>query len=178
VDLVLILRVQEATTQETRLVSTGKYKELQRLNIKRAIRFMLDNYSLRDRFVAASAYAPAKSQQQVLSAAQRAVESLTQILEYFPNDLVANDLSPEQKTFVLAALESTSTSIDGFLEQMPAEVVSAARRQIAEENQLNEQEVRAAALEETQPVWPRPLLLLHLVRHVTPCAPIRQRRPS
>ena len=82
--LVLILRVQEATGQETRLIKTGKYKvcnaayaayaasaeapplshpvrilqELQRLNIKRAISFMLDNYSLRDRFVTASAFAP------------------------------------------------------------------------------------------------------------------------
>ena len=32
-EIVLILRVQEATSQETRLVKTGKYKELQRLNI-------------------------------------------------------------------------------------------------------------------------------------------------
>merc|ERR1719440_2224839 len=46
-DLVLILRVQEATSQETRLVKTGKYKELQRLNIKRAIAFLLDNYDRR-----------------------------------------------------------------------------------------------------------------------------------
>ena len=35
-DIVLILRVQEAAAQETRLVKTGKYKEVQRLNIKRA----------------------------------------------------------------------------------------------------------------------------------------------
>ena len=30
----LILRVQEATQQETRLVTTGKFKDLQRANIK------------------------------------------------------------------------------------------------------------------------------------------------
>ena len=54
-DLMLILRVQEATGQETRLVSSGKYKELQRLDVKRAIKFMLNNYELQDRFVAASA---------------------------------------------------------------------------------------------------------------------------
>ena len=48
-DLLLILRVQEASGQEARLVRTGKYRELQRLNIKRAIGMMIDNYDLRDR---------------------------------------------------------------------------------------------------------------------------------
>ena len=36
-ELVQLLRVQEATTQEARLVGTGKYKDLQRANIKRAV---------------------------------------------------------------------------------------------------------------------------------------------
>ena len=57
-----VLSWDVATGQETRLVKTGKYKELQRLNIKRAITFMLDNYDLRDRFVAASAFAPLEQQ--------------------------------------------------------------------------------------------------------------------
>ena len=139
-DLVLILRVQEATSQETRLVRTGKYKELQRLNIKRAISFMLDNYELRDRFVRASAYAPADKQQPSLSYAQTAVESLVQILEYFPDKLVANDLTPTQTSFVLAALDSTSRSIDNFMEFMPPSTVDAAKQQIVEENELNEKE--------------------------------------
>jgi len=51
-------RVQEASEQETRLIVTGKYKELQRLNIKRAIGMMIDNYDLAGRFVRASAFAP------------------------------------------------------------------------------------------------------------------------
>ena len=42
-ELVQILRVKESTFQETRLISSGKYKDLQRLNIKRAIGMMLDN---------------------------------------------------------------------------------------------------------------------------------------
>ena len=136
--LVLILRVQEATRQETRLVSTGKYKELQRLNIKRAVSFMLENYDLRDRFVTASAFAPLGEQQRATEYAQTAVEGLIQILEYFPDKLSANDLSPAQKDFVLAALASTSKSIDSFFLLMPDEVVAAARAQIAEENRLNE----------------------------------------
>ena len=32
-----------------------------------------------------------------------------QILEYFPDKLVANDLTREQETFVMAALGSTTT---------------------------------------------------------------------
>jgi hypothetical protein len=138
--LVLILRVKEAAAQETRLVKTGKYKELQRLNVKRAINFMLDNYALRDRFVLASAFAPADQQQVALTSAQRAVESLVQIIEYFPQDLVVNDLTPEQKKFVLAALASASDSIDQFLELMPVDAVSGAAKQVAEENRLNEEE--------------------------------------
>ena len=142
-EVVLILRVQEATGQETRLVSTGKYKELQRLNIKRAINMMVDNYDLRDRFVRASAYAPIGQQQQALSYGNTAVEGLTQVLEYFPDKLVANDLTREQSTFVLAALKSVSKSIDNFLGYMPQEVVEQAKAQIIEENRLNEKEYEA-----------------------------------
>ena len=46
-ELVAILRVKESTSQETRLISTGKFKDLQRLNIKRAIGMMLDNSDVR-----------------------------------------------------------------------------------------------------------------------------------
>ena len=138
--LVLILRVQEATAQETRLVSTGKYKELQRLNVKRAISFMLDNYNLRDRFVTASAFAPLSQQQLATEYAQTAVESLVQILEYFPDKLSANDLTNEQKKFVLAALDSTSRNIDSFLLLMPAEVVEGSKAQVLDENKANSDE--------------------------------------
>merc|ERR1712216_307215 len=101
---------------------------------------MLDNYDLRGRFVTASAFAPLDKQQQATDYAQTAVESLIQILEYFPDKLVVNDLSREQSQFILAALTSTSKNIDSFLALMPAESVDAARTQIAEENKLNEQE--------------------------------------
>ena len=140
-NLVLILRVKEACGQETRLISTGKYKELQRLNIKRAVGFMLENYSLRDRFVSASAFAPLEKQQVATDYAQTAVESLIQILEYFPDKLAVNDLTSTQKDFCLSALKSTTRSIDSFLTLMPPEIVEKAVAQIAEENELNEQEV-------------------------------------
>ena len=138
--LLLIMRVQEATGQETRLIKTGKFKELQRLNIKRAISFMLDNYELRDRFVTASAFAPLSQQQQATEYAQTAVEGLIQILEYFPDKLSVNDLTPEQRSFVLRALESTSKSIDEFLRLMPPEAVDGAREVLLMENRLNEED--------------------------------------
>jgi hypothetical protein len=57
-ELTYILRVQEACSQEVRLVSTGKYRELQRLNIKRAVGMMLENYDLAGRFNKAASAAP------------------------------------------------------------------------------------------------------------------------
>ncbi len=57
-ELLFILRVQEACSQETRLIKTGKYRELQRLDIKRAVGMMLENYDLRSRFNRASSAAP------------------------------------------------------------------------------------------------------------------------
>lgn len=140
-ELVLILRVQEATAQETRLIKTGKYKELQRLNIKRAVRFLLDNYELQQRFVNAASYAPRSRVVSAGSAGNAAAEALIQILEYFPQDLTANSLSPEQARFVLAALSACSRSIDEFLALMPPEAVEKAQAQVAEENRLNELEL-------------------------------------
>ena len=83
-ELVFILRVQESTGQETRLIQTGKYKDLQRLNIKRAVGMMLENSDLQGRFVAATAYAPPSKVTQATEYGNQAVEALVQILEYFP----------------------------------------------------------------------------------------------
>ena len=63
-----------------------------------------------------------------------------QILEYFPDKLVANDLTREQEKFVMAALGSTQQNIDLFLELMPPAAVDKAKAQIDEENRLNEVE--------------------------------------
>lgn len=136
-DLLLILRVQEASGQEARLVRTGKYRELQRLNIKRAIGMMIDNYDLRDRFVRASAAAPSSKLSQATEYANNAVENLIQVLEYFPADLIANDLTRTQKDFVLAALDANSRNIDSFLALMPSDEVQRAKDQLVEENRLN-----------------------------------------
>ena len=136
-ELVAILRVKESTSQETRLISTGKFKDLQRLNIKRAVGMMIDNSDLRERFVAASYYCDPMDVAAATQYGNTAVESLIQIIEYFPDKLKVNDLTNTQKQFVLAALESTSRNIDSFIALMPAEQVKAAQAQIDEENALN-----------------------------------------
>jgi len=138
--IVGILRVKESCGQETRLISTGKYKELQRLNIKRAIRMMVDNSSLQDRMVTATAFISMDDQTKANNYARSAIEGLVQILEYFPQDLTVNQMSSEQNAFVLKALASTSNSIDGFLTLLPQEAVAKAVAQIEEENLLNLQE--------------------------------------
>lgn len=140
-ELVQLLWVQEATGQETRLIETGKYKTLQRLNVKRAVGMLLDNYDLNGRIVAASAYAPSGQQQRAINYGSTAIEDLTQILEYFPDKLKANTLTPEQSRFVLAALRDASENIDRFMALMPAEVVERARAQVAEENRMNVEEM-------------------------------------
>lgn len=139
-ELVNLLRVQESCGQQTRLVKTGKFKELQRLNVKRAIRMMIENSDMQSRFARASIYVNRDDVTKATEAAALAVEGLNQIIEYFPQDLVANDLSPEQKTFVINALASTSSNIDRFLALMPPDKVAAAKAQIEEENALNAKE--------------------------------------
>lgn len=146
-DLLLVLRVQEACAQETRLVTTGKYKELQRLNIKRAVKFLLDNYELENRVARATQLIPAEQQSEALQFGNRAVESLQQILDYFPDKLSADQLSAEQKQFVLSALKSASSSIDSFMGVMPAETVKKARDQLRQENELNQQEAEEVEVE-------------------------------
>jgi len=140
---VAILRVKESAAQEMRLVQTGKYKDVQRSGIKRAVNFMIDNSNLRDRFVTAGSFAAVSDQQQANTYAGTAVESLVQILEYFPQDLVVNQLTPEQNSFVLRALTSTSDNIDRFLALMPAGAVESATAQIIEENELNTKEYQS-----------------------------------
>ena len=87
-----ILRVREATQQETRLIKSGKFKDVQRANVKLAVRFMVDNYRLNDAFVTASAYLDGSSARRVEAGqiGTRAVQNLYTILEYFDSSDVQN----------------------------------------------------------------------------------------
>jgi len=81
-----------------------------------------------------------------------AVEGLVQIIEYFQVDLVANDLTSDQQSFVLKALRSTSKSVDLFMGLMPSDAVDAARKQIETENALNIKEFPEEAYLNPTPV--------------------------
>lgn len=87
-----ILRVREATVQETRLIKSGKFKDVQRANVKLAVKFMIDNYRLNDAFVGASVYLDGGSQRRVDAGqvGQRSVQNLYTILEYFDSADVEN----------------------------------------------------------------------------------------
>ena len=87
-----IMRVREATQQETRLIKTGKFKDVQRANVKLAVKFMVDNYRLNDAFVTASSYLEGSDSRRVEASqvGQTAVQNLYTILEYFDSADVQN----------------------------------------------------------------------------------------
>ena len=89
--LYTILRVREATQQESRLIKSGKFKDLQRANVKLAVKFMIDNYRLGDAFVAASSYLDGNDRRvAAVNVGQNAVQDLYTILEYFDSSDVQN----------------------------------------------------------------------------------------
>lgn len=88
--LYYILRVREATEQETRLIKSGKFKDLQRANVKLAVRFMIDNYRLNDNFIAASAFLSEEKKIKAVDIGQNVVQNLYTILEYFDSSDVEN----------------------------------------------------------------------------------------
>lgn len=86
-----IVRVREATQQERRLISTGKFKDKARQNVKLAVKFMIQNYQLSDSIVGASAYLPGNTaQMRAIDVGQAAVQNLQTILEYFDSSDVEN----------------------------------------------------------------------------------------
>lgn len=88
--LYYILRVREATEQETRLIKSGKFKDVQRANVKLAVKFMVDNYRLNDNFIAASAYLEGDKRLKAGDIGTNVVQNLYTILEYFDASDVQN----------------------------------------------------------------------------------------
>jgi hypothetical protein len=85
-----ILRVREATEQETRLISTAKYKDVQRANVKLAVKFMINNFKLSDSVIAASSYLTGNARVQASGIGLNAVQNLYTIVEYFDSSDVEN----------------------------------------------------------------------------------------
>ncbi|KAL7526679.1 hypothetical protein ACHAWF_001871, partial [Thalassiosira exigua] len=137
-----VLRVREATEQETRLISTGKFKNVQRANVKLAVKFMINNYKLSDSVVAASSYLKGNARVQASGVGQSAVQSLYTIVEYFDSSDVENikvpvDSLAGKEAIVNNGLKSVRRDIDEFLGYFPQDVVDEAKAKILAENDLN-----------------------------------------
>lgn len=140
--LYTILRVREATQQEARLIKSGKFKDVQRANVKLAVKFMVENYKVGDAFVSASSYLDGNERRVAANTAgQNAVQDLYTILEYFDSadvqNLKVSSLSSEKESVVLKGLDATRKSIDEFLGYFPASAVDDVRAKVTAENDLN-----------------------------------------
>lgn len=138
-----ILRVREATEQETRIINNKKFKDAQRANVKLAIKFILNNYKLSDSVIAASSYLSGNARVQASGVGQSAVQSLFTIIEYFDSSDVENikvDALSGKEAIVTKGLESVRRDIDEFLSYFPSDVVEEQKAKILEENKLNYKE--------------------------------------
>lgn len=143
----LILRVQEATQQEKRLVKSGKFRDLQRANVKYAIQLMLKNYAFADAVNSASALVPQSKLIEATQTGRDAIEALQNVLEYFDassRSLNVETISGEKLDFVIRALEAASTRVDAFLTYLPPDEVTKAKVVVSNENQKNLAEYQKA----------------------------------
>jgi hypothetical protein len=89
--LYTVLRVKEAAQQEMRLIKSGKFKDVQRANVKLAVKFMVYNYKLSDTMISASAFIQDTNKRLAAGdIGQAAVQNLLTILEYFDSSDVQN----------------------------------------------------------------------------------------
>eukprot|EP00547_Thalassionema_nitzschioides_P018172 CAMPEP_0194241654 /NCGR_PEP_ID=MMETSP0158-20130606/7454_1 /TAXON_ID=33649 /ORGANISM="Thalassionema nitzschioides, Strain L26-B" /LENGTH=235 /DNA_ID=CAMNT_0038976589 /DNA_START=22 /DNA_END=729 /DNA_ORIENTATION=- len=141
-----LMRVREATFQESRLITSGKFKDVQRANVKLAVKFIVNNYRLSDTIVQASAYIEDSSKRIAAGdVGQSAVQDLLTILEYFDSADVQNLKVGSQgmagkESLVTQGLQSARSNIDTYLEYFPKDKVEAARKKVIEENELNYKE--------------------------------------
>jgi len=142
-----IVRVREATQQERRLITTGKFKDTQRANVKLAVKFMVQNYRLSDSVVGASTYLGGGNSQQMraIDTGQMAVQNLQTILEYFDTSDVENikvgkNSMAGKEEIVVKGLEATQVKLDEFLSFFDEATVSKVKAQVQEENELNVKE--------------------------------------
>lgn len=142
-----ILRVREATQQEQRLIKSGKFKDMQRANVKLAVKFMVQNYRLSDSVVGASTFLSGGNSQQMraIDTGQMAVQNLVTILEYFDasdveNIKVGKNSMSGKEEIVLKGLEATQIKLDEFLSFFDDATVERVFAQVVEENKLNLEE--------------------------------------
>lgn len=142
-----VVRVKEATQQERRLIKSGKFKDMQRANVKLAVKFMVQNYRLSDSVVGASSFLGGGNSRQMsaIDTGQMAVQNLQTILEYFDSSDVQNIKVGQgsmngKEEIVVKGLEATENKLDEFLSFFDQETVARVKAQAEAENQLNTQE--------------------------------------
>lgn len=142
-----VVRVLEATQQERRLIKSGKFKDMQRANVKLAVKFMVQNYRLSDAVVGASAFLSGGNTQQMMAidTGQMAVQNLQTILEYFDTSDVENikvgkNSMNGKEEIVVKGLEATQVKLDEFLSYFDAETVTRVKTLVESENELNMKE--------------------------------------
>lgn len=142
-----IVRVKEATQQERRLIKSGKFKDMQRANVKLAVKFMVQNYRLSDSVVGASSFLKGGNSRQMsaIDTGQMAVQNLQTILEYFDTSDVENikvgkNSMSGKEEIVVKGLEAAEIKLDEFLSYFDQEDVARIKAQAEAENELNTQE--------------------------------------
>eukprot|EP00468_Gymnochlora_sp_CCMP2014_P005408 CAMPEP_0167761302 /NCGR_PEP_ID=MMETSP0110_2-20121227/12092_1 /TAXON_ID=629695 /ORGANISM="Gymnochlora sp., Strain CCMP2014" /LENGTH=188 /DNA_ID=CAMNT_0007647961 /DNA_START=159 /DNA_END=725 /DNA_ORIENTATION=- len=136
--LLPILRVQEATVQEANLIRTGAYKDYARSDIKLAIQYMLDAYSLPQNMDTAATYAKQEDYFKAVDAYQKTVAALQGLLaEYSDKELNISKLDPTVKAKVINTLETATDQISVFMTFMPDDIVKQAQDFIEDENRQN-----------------------------------------
>lgn len=142
-----IIRVREATLQERRLIQSGKFKDMQRANVKLAVKFMVQNYRLSDSVVGASTFLSGGNSQQMraIDTGQMAVQNLQTILEYFDsagieNIKVGKNSLNGKEEIVVKGLEATEVKLNEFLSFFDEDSVTRVKDLIQEENELNVKE--------------------------------------
>lgn len=141
--LYMISRVQEATVQQERLVTTGKFKDVQRNNINMGLQMMERNYKLADQIVVASNYIEPRDQVlQATNLGNQAIDILQTAREYFGKELQVTSLSNEQRKFLVDAMQTTRLRLEEYLKFMPSEDLEAARRRVEDENAANLREYK------------------------------------
>lgn len=142
-----ILRVQEATLQEERLINSGKFKDLQRANIKLAVEMILSNYRIGDAVVGAIKLVPQERTAQAQQVGNEAIDALQLVLDFFDSDansLQVTKITSEKQTFALKALGKARERLSAVLGLVPEEAVAKARAFIEYENALNKAEFMQA----------------------------------
>lgn len=151
--LYLLMRVREATTQQERLISKGTFKDVQRGNIKMAVRMMTAGYDLQGALDALARDFPDEKKKKVKVIKREIIESLTILQAYFGDTekLTVDELVGEKKSFVIAAFVSCRDKIDNFLDLLPPGQVRRVQDFIDQENAENAKAMEEAGIEMSNP---------------------------